>query len=200
MTLLSLPSELCVVVCGMHRAGTSFVSRLFYEWGVYMGPPEIAKSDVANIEGEYENRDFVNLNRTLMDAVGGSWNYPVLIKSIDDVLPHANAIRSVIEKHRKVIWGWKDNRTAFTFHAYEPFLDNVLFVVCKREKKAVIQSIRRTHSRHFKEEDRTDAYFGELYDRYYDAIYEAAKHWSTLIVHYEDMITNKSYNSELRHF
>lgn len=200
MTLLSLPSELCVVVCGMHRAGTSFVSRLVYEWGVYMGPPEITKSDVANIEGEYENRDFVNLNRTLMDAVGGSWSYPVLIKSIDDVLPHTNAIRAVIEKHRKGIWGWKDNRTAFTFHAYEPFLDNVLFVVCKREKEAVIQSIRRTHSRHFCEEDRNDTYFGDLYERYYEAIYEAAQPWSTLTVHYEDMVMNKSYNPELRHF
>ena len=200
MTSLLSPSNACVVICGMHRAGTSFVSRLFYEWGVYMGPPEITKPDYANAEGEYENQDFIKLNSGLLNVVGGSWNYPVLIESIDQVSEHTNEIRGVIEKHRRPLWGWKDNRTAFTFRAYEPFLNNVLFVICKREKEAVIQSLWRTHSGAFKEKDRTDQYFGELYDRYYEAIYDAARFWPTLTVNYEELITNESYNPELRHF
>lgn len=186
----------CIVVCGMHRAGTSLVSRLLYEAGVYMGPSSITKPDPANTEGEFENPQFVGLNNILLKEAGGSWNKPLMVQSHGD-----GRAKLLIEQYGHLpVWGWKDNRTAFTFRAYEPFLNNVLFVVCRRQKESVIKSLHRTHSRQFPEENRNDEYFSWLYDRYYEAIREVSTGYSTLTVKYEDLIYNNSFNPELRHF
>ena len=183
----------CVVICGMHRAGTSFVSRIFHEWGVYLGE-DLNVPDMANAEGEYENKDFVRLNNRLLTEHGGSWNYPVMIKQSD---PRAEVL---IAKHKRELWGWKDNRTAFTFKAYEPFLNNVLFVVCRRNRDAVIQSLAKTHFGQFEESTRNSDYYGKLYDQYYVAIDTVSDGYPRIVINYEELTNVTFFNPELRHF
>ena len=67
--------SLCFVIVGMHRSGSSLVARIFHEMGVYLGE-ELMGPDFANLEGFYENMDFVRLNNTLMTEVDGDWNRP----------------------------------------------------------------------------------------------------------------------------
>ncbi len=185
----------CIIVVGMHRAGTSFVARLFHEWGVYMGN-NLGTPDPANAEGEYENLDFVRLNNILLEEHGGSWNEPVMCHSSDD------RAKFLTDIHRSCLWGWKDNRTAFTFRAYEEYLqeDDILFVICKRKKNAVISSLFRTHKMQFSEKDRTYDYFSGLYDAYYGAINTVSKEYPSIVLHYEDFKSRKFFNPLLNHF
>ena len=183
----------CIIICGMHRAGTSFVSRIFYEWGVYLGE-NLGTPDMANAEGEYENREFVKLNGSLLANHGGTWNYPVMVEDSD---PRAKIL---IDKHKRELWGWKDNRTAFTFKVSEPFLENPLFVICKRNRDAVIQSLARTHFGQFREATRNPTYYGELYDKYYAAIDYVSKGYPSIVINYEEMTKVSFFNPKLRHF
>lgn len=177
----------------MHRAGTSLVARIFYEWGVNLGK-DLMKGDVANPEGFYENWDFVNLNSTLLKENNAEWNYPKIIKRPDI------RCKKLIEEHRDTLWGWKDNRTAFTFPAYEPFLENVLFVVCLRDKEAITNSLMRTHKGQFKPEDQNKEYFYKLTDMYYKAIDEISKDYPRIDIRYKDLKGNKYFNLNLEHF
>lgn len=183
----------CLVICGMHRSGSSFISRIFHEWGVYLGE-NLDKPDMANKEGEYENKDFVRLNDSLLASHGGAWNRPVMIEQPD---PRAEVL---INKHKRELWGWKDNRTAFTFKAYEKFLENPLFVVCRRNRDAVIQSLARTHFGLFAEAIRNPDYYGNLYDQYYAAIDIVSEGYPRIVINYEEMAGSTFFNPELRHF
>ena len=185
----------CIIICGMHRAGTSFVARLFHGWGVYLGD-NLGTPDPANAEGEYENLDFVALNNILLQEHSGSWNVPTMCHSSD------YRAEVLIKKYRRPLWGWKDNRTAFTFRAYEEYLqdERVLFVICKRSKSAVIQSLFRTHKMQFREENRNYHYFSDLYDAYYGAINTVSKEYPTIVLHYEDFKSRKFFNPLLNHF
>lgn len=177
----------------MHRTGSSLVARMFYEFGVNLGT-DLMQGDETNPEGYFENWDFVNMNNVLLNEAGGSWNEPRLITQKDE------RCKELVEKNKGNLWGWKDNRTAFTFKAYEPFLDNVLFVITHRNKQSVINSIMETHIEQFPDEKRNKDYVGWLYDEHYRAIDEITKGYNRMDIHYEDLINNKYYNNNLKHF
>ncbi len=184
----------CIVIVGMHRAGTSLVARIFHEWGVNLGE-DLMGPDGANTEGFYENWDFVKLNNALIHEAGGSWNYPKKAWSHGDA-----RAKVLVEYSRSELWGWKDNRTAFTFKAYEPYLEDVLFVRCRRKREDIISSLSRTHLRQFDKKDRTIEYLSELCDMYEAAIDEIIVGYPTLVVEYDNLHDCTFFNKELKHF
>lgn len=183
----------------MHRTGSSLVARIFHEFGVYMGD-NLGGFDPANEEGEYENLEITALNNSLLSENGGSWLDPKEVDCVDD------RTFQLVGKYMKEfsLWGWKDNRTAFTFPTWRNALtvaqQNIMFVITHREKEAVIDSLMRTHKMQFPEEKRNREYMGELYDRYYKQIDEVTTGYNRIDIHYEDLKTNKWYNPKLRHF
>lgn len=192
----------CIVIVGMHRAGTSLVAKMFYEWGVNLGD-RLMESDPANEGGYWENWDFVEHSSNMMAQAKTSWNYP---KMLDDQSSVGKSMHlkagELIRNNTRHLWGWKDNRTAFTFPVYKPWLmdQKVLFVVCHRDRKAVIASLFRTHIRMFEEQDKTEEYLGKLYDLHYSAIDEISKDYPRVDIRYEDLVDNKFFKPELRHF
>ncbi len=177
----------------MHRSGSSLVSRIFHEFDVYMTPTP-GVSDPANEEGEYENLEITDLNSTLLKENEGDWLNPVVVDKPD------NRCKEIIDKYSRELWGWKDNRTVFTFKCYEPYLENVMFVITHRKKKAVIDSLMRTHKMLFPKEKRNREYMGDLYDRYYKQIDVVTKGYNRIDIHYEDLANTKYFNSDLKHF
>ena len=178
------------------RGGSSLVSRIFHEWGFYMTDTP-GLFDFNNEEGEYENLEFTELNNLLLKNWGGSWHNPVEV-------PHGmeKECNDLIKKYRKERWGWKDNRTCFTFKAYEKFLveDSVLFIVVHRDKNSVISSIFSSLGDQVDKGNRNRPFFEELYDKYEKQIDKITKGYNRINVHYEDLIKNKFYNPKLKHF
>ncbi len=177
----------------MMRTGSSLTARIFHELGVYMGD-NLGGFDVANEEGEYENLEITALNNILLKKNKGNWLDPVVVDEPDI------RCKKIIDGYARRLWGWKDNRTAFTFKCYEPYLKNVMFVITRREKEAVIDSLMRTHKMQFPEEKRNREYMGDLYDRYYKQIDSVTEGYNRIDVHYEDLIKNKFFNPNLKHF
>lgn len=160
----------CFLLLGMHRSGTSLLSKMVHNLGVDLGPKdEIMGPDDANPGGYYENYDFVRANNSILAHSGGHWNY---LPSKDEILAGGRAnkdeMEAAIERARKPVWGFKDNRTMVTFPAWEPLLrrEGLRIVWIRRERDAVIRSLKRTHIAQFEEKDRNDEYLAGLIDQH----------------------------------
>jgi len=69
-----------VLITGMHRSGTSFLSRALNLKGVYLGPLEsIITHDwlphKSNQRGHWENQDFLTLTNKTLSINKGKWDY-----------------------------------------------------------------------------------------------------------------------------
>ncbi len=67
-----------VCVVGMHRSGTSLVTRILNLLGVGLGPDDLLMppDDRANPTGYWENEAVVRLNDRILNLLGGSWDNP----------------------------------------------------------------------------------------------------------------------------
>jgi hypothetical protein len=112
-----------VVILGMHRSGTSMVSELLDELGLFVGK---------QLQDDHESTYFLDLNEQLFARVGASWDRPLPVL---DFLACDEALRMTVDaltadlSSRRIRpflgqrtslaaydkpWGWKDPRTILT--------------------------------------------------------------------------------------
>jgi len=175
------------LIAGCHRSGSSLIANIVNHCGIYMGD-DLMEPDNANPDGFYEDWDFVKLNNKLLSASEGSWNIKPkldITKTIFD-----SEMIEYIKENKKDIWALKDNRLAYTFPAWEPYLENIHWIVAQRHKQAIVNSLFNTHSGLFSEELRTDEYFKQLYNEHYDNLKKFSNKYPTLIISYERLFKN----------
>src|SRR5688572_33259510 len=74
MDVSGLPPALVICTLGMHRSGTSLVSRTLNLLGVQLGSDErLLPPNEENPKGYWEQRSFVNLNDEMLERFGGRW-------------------------------------------------------------------------------------------------------------------------------
>ena len=121
-----------VIVIGMHRSGTSLMSRLLETLGVFMG---------GDHDPNAESKHFRKLNQHSFQAVGSEWNRP---KPVIDAMESATFINEQAAFYHQHLlvgwgglrywggkrwvglatgssvprWGWKDPRTSLTLPAW----------------------------------------------------------------------------------
>src|SRR5581483_11820570 len=111
-----------VIILGMHRSGTSMISELLDQLGLFVG---------RQLQDDHESTFFLDLNDQIMNRVSAAWDWPAPIL---DFLECDEAMRMTAEAlaadlqtrriksflHRGSLesfdkpWGWKDPRTVFT--------------------------------------------------------------------------------------
>ncbi|MDB2376704.1 glycosyltransferase [Luminiphilus sp.] len=72
------PEQEILLICGMHRSGTSLVAKCFEVFGYGLGETLMAPSD-DNPKGFFEDLDVVAFNDALLEANGSSWDAPVFM-------------------------------------------------------------------------------------------------------------------------
>ncbi|HTZ08801.1 MAG TPA: hypothetical protein VMB72_07005, partial [Acidimicrobiales bacterium] len=65
-----------VVVLGMHRSGTSAVTRILNLLGADVGERDDLLTDYDNPAGHWESRALVAANDRILAAWGRSWDFP----------------------------------------------------------------------------------------------------------------------------
>lgn len=117
-----------VIILGMHRSGTTLVTRLLQEAGLFVG---------AQPNAHRESRFFMGVNDWLLSRCGATWENPCGIDVLDD-FPEARRVlscqlrrslgspmarhylgRFAWTRYRNgrwlpFAWGWKDPRNTFT--------------------------------------------------------------------------------------
>src|ERR1051326_5955411 len=105
-----------VCIAGMHRSGTSMISRLLNCCGLDLGPAEtLMQPAPENAEGFWESVPFYQLSEDLLRELGGSWFAPPALgpgweasEALADLRRRAAALPA--ELGVKEPWGWKDPR------------------------------------------------------------------------------------------
>ncbi len=107
-----------IVVVGMHRSGTSLVTRGLQAMGVQLGDNLSVDAAPDNAKGHWEDRDVLELNRRLMRVLALEWD---VIGAGDEALMAAPSLMPLVEQARSLVeaktagntaWAFKDPRTA----------------------------------------------------------------------------------------
>ncbi len=79
------------VVAGMHRAGTSVVTRALQALGVNLGERLMSPDQRMNARGFFEDLDLVRIDDALLAACGADWKSVALLDDVDWTAPEFRA-------------------------------------------------------------------------------------------------------------
>jgi hypothetical protein len=139
-----------VVVLGMHRSGTSLLTRGLRSLGVYLGE-DFVDVQFDNPTGYWEDRRIQNLNERVLGLYGIKWESATLLQDSQFEISEIEAMRSEAIEHIRLnflahpLWGFKDPRTLRLFPFWSPVfqrleLDDV-YVVAIRNPLSVAESL-----------------------------------------------------------
>lgn len=144
------PKTQVICILGMHRSGTSLISRIINLLGVYLGPEDqLRKAAKDNPLGFWEHRRLTALNDEILSRLGGSWHEPPVFRPGWEITP---ALQDLRERARAVIdedfaaaklWAWKDPRTCLTLPFWQRLLPPMRYVICLRNPADVAYSLER---------------------------------------------------------
>lgn len=136
-----------VLIAGMHRSGTSMITRLLHLCGLYLGEEkDLVSADPHNLEGYWEHHQFLMINEELLTALGGGWDFP---PRVEPGWEKSNEVSYIKTKASKLIqqfaaydrWGWKDPRNSLTLPFWRQFDPSIKVVVCVRNPLEVANSL-----------------------------------------------------------
>lgn len=142
-----------ILVIGMHRSGTSAVSGLLAEMGVFMGKTLFAAQKGVNEKGFYENSQLVALNEQVLDELLWSWDDP-LAECIARCIPDIRSVytkkgNDVIAKgyESQSAWGMKDPRTTLLLPFWQKIIEqsniDATYVLMVRSPLEVYASLKK---------------------------------------------------------
>lgn len=144
-----------VLLIGMHRSGTSMLTRMFSELGLFVG---------RRVDENSESTFFQALNDWILRASGGSWERPQAIRELlaeqelrdltREYLAHMldspralsylgarRYLRHGSARRLSEPWGFKDPRTTFTLPLWLELFPEARVVHVRRHGVAVAQSL-----------------------------------------------------------
>jgi len=142
-----VPMPVCIT--GMHRSGTSMITRLLHRCGLYLGDEgDLLGAAPDNPEGYWENVHFKELNERILDALGGGWDLPPVVSEGWERQPELASLRNeaarLVHGFREIDWwGWKDPRTSLTIPFWKSFFPDLKVVICLRNPLEVVYSLQK---------------------------------------------------------
>lgn len=136
-----------LVIAGMHRSGTSFVSSILKEAGLHVGE-RLSPGEAGNTKGFFENTDFVHLHARILKQSGfNSWSLERITSISDDM--RAELEETVRANAQDGPWGWKDPRTTLFLDLWMALLPDVKYLFVYRSPWEVIDSLYRRGDKTF---------------------------------------------------
>lgn len=141
-----------MVICtlGMHRSGTSMVSRVLNLMGASLGTDRsVFETGADNPAGYWEHARFRQINDALLDRFGGQWHRPPAFPAdwlrdpvVQDLAREARTMVRDEFGHQSA-WTWKDPRTCLTLPFWQEVVGPMRYVVCLRDPLDVAASLQR---------------------------------------------------------
>jgi hypothetical protein len=182
------PDVVCIL--GMHRSGTSLLTKILNLVGLYLSPAHLSVQPAAdNPKGHWEHSEIVSLNEAVLERFGGSWDEPPQLpldweKSslIEDLKQRAQSL--IDDQFSGVpLWGWKDPRTCITLPFWQQLLPNMRYVICLRNPSDVAGSLQSRND--FSAEKSSRLWF-----RYVHSAFQHSEGKPRLVVFYEDLMNH----------
>lgn len=136
------------IILGMHKSGTTLVSRLLMEAGVHMGSFDMSKGyDAGN---QLEMQEAVRINKDLL-GIGDTFSL-----NVQQPLEAERITKQDLEKGESLVeklnqqyphWGFKDPRTCLTYNYWEKIIpDHRLIMVYRHPAEVMNHYFRRRYS------------------------------------------------------
>ncbi|HEX5322181.1 MAG TPA: sulfotransferase [Capsulimonadaceae bacterium] len=139
-----------IFVIGMHRSGTSLMTRLLEVAGAYVGTDDtLMEANEWNETGFWEDKRFAHINARLLEAFGGwVWDPPAFPEGwLDD--DRTQALRSeaqaLLKKEFEThsMWAVKDPRATLVLPFWHRLVDHPKHVLCVRNPLDVAGSLSK---------------------------------------------------------
>lgn len=148
------PEAIAVCILGMHRSGTSTVTRAVNLLGAYLGEiDELLAPGPDNPEGFWERKDIVALNERVLESFDSVWDSSVPLPEgwhrSEKARPFLQEAKAILnEKFRGCpFWAWKDPRTTLLVDLWQDALAglpvNVKYVFVIRNPLDVARSLEK---------------------------------------------------------
>ncbi len=175
-----------IAVTGMHRSGTSMITRALHDSGLHLigsGAEDLIDAAEDNPEGFWENKAIVACNDDLLEATGGSWDNPPELppQAVDDprvanIADAGTAALTALSEHEH--WGFKDPRTCLTAAFWLDLQPDLRFIICVRHPLEVALSLKRRNQNSYS--------LGlALWERYYATVLELVPPERRVVTHYD---------------
>ncbi len=128
-----------VMVVGMHRSGTSFLTGSLQQAGLELG--KFSAWNPHNLKGNRENLDIVAFNDAVLSARGYAWDKPPVarVEWTEQEREQARALIADFTGDRR--WGFKDPRSLLLVEGWQELIPDLRFVGIFRHPTAVAQSL-----------------------------------------------------------
>ncbi|MDP5030987.1 sulfotransferase family protein [Paraglaciecola sp.] len=141
-----------VIVLGMHRSGTSAISGVFANMGVFMGSSLFKAQKGVNDKGFFENSHIVEINESLFKKLESSWDDPLGVQkdilAFDLKTEELKAKKLLTREYSgKTFWGIKDPRTSvlmpFWLKVFNDLKIKPHYIIMVRHPYEVFRSLER---------------------------------------------------------
>jgi hypothetical protein len=184
-------SSVPIAITGMHRSGTSMITRALHDSGLHLigsGAEELIDAAEDNPEGFWENKAIVACNDELLEATGGAWDNPPDLppQAVDDprvahVAEASTAAIMALSEHDH--WGFKDPRTCLTAAYWLDLVPDLRVIVCVRHPLEVALSLKRRNQNSYS--------LGlSLWERYYASVLALVPADRRIVTHYDTFFSD----------
>jgi hypothetical protein len=179
-----------VIILGMHRSGTSAVTRAVSLLGLSMCRPEhLLRGHAGNERGHWECAPLVTENEHLLEALASRWWCPPdgsaeVAAFAEDPTRVATARAAFTASHPSDPWVWKDPRTSLLVPFWRRALpvEPVAILVCRRPSEIAASMLARDRI--------TPAFTLALWERHMRLAVEGCRGRPLLVTNYADLITD----------
>ncbi len=138
-----------IIITGMHRSGTSFLSRALNLSGLFLGKLDSIfsiglESNPDNPQGHWENNEFLKFADVCLEKNSGSWkNIPEKIILDDQTAEQISKNISELTSFPSLASGFKDPRMCVLFDSWKKlFPSNTVIVAIFRHPNKVAESLK----------------------------------------------------------
>jgi hypothetical protein len=175
-----------VMVLGMHRSGTSAVTRILDLLGADLGPADELITEFDNPAGHWENTSLTRCNERILNALGRSWDFPPRLRPGWERGETASALLGDMDRtfrrvYQREPWAWKDPRLCLTLPLWRRVVGDVPVVLVWRDPQAVVRSLHRR-------DGIPELYGAGLWHRYLNAAFAAMAGLPVMCVRFEDVV------------
>jgi len=169
-----------IIVLGMHRSGTSALTRAIGALGAEMGPS-------SELRKNWENLPLRQVNEQLLTMGQGTWDAPPSQGWLtpDTARPYVYLARSTLEKQfgSASVMVWKDPRTCVTLPFWLEVLVDPVFVLVHRHPSEVTSSLQARNNL-------GPAHCYAIWERYNADALRAATGHPTVVLAYDRLVTD----------
>ncbi len=147
------PAHRIVVVLGMHRSGTSVITRALAALGADLGDNLMESVAGNNDKGFWEDVDFNRLNERVLAKCGSSWNRLSALPNShfygSEFAPERMEAAKLVQKKmaNSEVFAFKDPRTAVLLAFWKCVFEDISvepqYIICVRNPLEVAESLRK---------------------------------------------------------